>query len=1181
MPEKQFRASFFRIYARHALYLSHHTQNTNTMSLLVYNASAGSGKTYTLALKYISYALRSEDPNYFKHILAVTFTNKATAEMKERILANLYNLAQDGLDEGFLKNLTDETKLDKKTICDRAKKVLDAIMHDYDHFRVETIDAFFQSLLTNIAHELRLPRGFNVELDDKTAISKAIDEMLLTIGDKANERTRELVNRFIKNNLDDEKGWNISKTLKDFAKKILFTTEYSENEEIIEELTDDTKRMEQLGNDLRAQTKRLREERDKLCEAARKAIDAVDGGKELKSFKNFRSFVNNAARPDFYKLAQDMPKTIGSFLEDNTSQIKKHANPSADTLSGLSRLDDELRKLKDFIENRASLYWTCLLVTDVVDMLGLLGIISHKVSDVTTEQGSFLLARTPGMFSKMVEDNDASFVFERTGTTYRHIMIDEFQDTSTLQWKNFRTLLINNQAEGEDSMLVGDVKQSIYRWRGGDWNILQGIKQEFPQADVQPKVENYRSKPLIVRFNNTFFTKSAAYLDKKKWTIPTDWQENPMQPLKPTDKTGKDSKDDKDGQQGLMQAIYRDVEQTPKKEGKGYVRIVTSGTKDAVAVMDDMHEQIERLHNDFGVPFNQMKILVRKNDEGDLIVKHFAENYPECKLTSDEAFLLSSSVMVMCLILALRLLHEKSDNISAELLNQGYSSLLAELPNEEERTSLQSHFKEFLKAITEDESAKHCLQTPLYELVRDLAKQLRLEEIERKAGLGQSAYLFSFMDELVGYLNNNVSDVAAFLDYWDENLCKKAIPVSSNDSIQILTIHKSKGLEAHTIFIPFADFNFETFLPDNINWCKTEDKKEACEEISPALTDFPVLPVKFFSTRKVIASAFAVDLEEERKQQRVDTLNTLYVAFTRAGSNLLVWSSYKKNTAYELIEAFLHDLQPNTSDSKDAKESDSKDVKKPDLKDIKEEEPLITEYGEPEKVEDEKEKKEEKNTPKEEEKKQQKKKTNPFTQQSTDEIAIKVKSGDLSKAEFVQSGGARDFMTDIEEKNDTAAQQRTQQMRKYIDEGKLRHKAFSLIKKREDIENAVNTLYNQGLIANEDEKSDLIDGLRKALDNPAVQEWFGKDYKLYNECSILYKTNDGIVTKRPDRVMMKDDEVIVVDYKFGKPNDKYHKQVREYMAQIKKLMPQKTVNGYLWYVARNMVEPVLSQESNA
>ncbi len=1134
------------------------------MSLLVYNASAGSGKTYTLALKYISYALRSEDPNYFKHILAVTFTNKATAEMKERILANLYNLAQDGLDEGFLKNLTEETKLDKKTICDRAKKVLDAIMHDYDHFRVETIDAFFQSLLTNIAHELRLPRGFNVELDDKTAISKAIDEMLLTIGDKANERTRELVNRFIKNNLDDEKGWNISKTLKDFAKKILFTTEYSENEEIIEELTADTKRMEQLGNDLRAQTKRLREERDKLCEAVRKAIDAVDGGKELKSFKNFRSFLDNAAQPDFYKLAQDTPKTISNFLEDNTSQIKKHANPSADTLNGLSRVDDELRRLTEFIEKGGALYCTCLLVADVVDVLGLLGIISRKVSDVTTEQGSFLLARTPGMFSKMVEDNDASFVFERTGTTYRQIMIDEFQDTSTLQWKNFRTLLINNQAEGEDSMLVGDVKQSIYRWRGGDWNILQGIRQEFPQANVKPKVENYRSKPLIVRFNNTFFAKSAAYLDNIKWTIPTDWQENPMQPLKPTDETGKDDKTGKDGQQGLMQAIYRDVEQTPKKEGKGYVRIVTSGTKDAVAVMDDMHEQIERLHCEFGVPFNQMKILVRKNDEGDLIVKHFAENYPECKLTSDEAFLLSSSVMVRCLILALRLLHEKSDKVSAELLNQGYGSLLAELPNEEERTSLQSHFKEFLKTITEDESAKRCQQTPLYELVRNLAKQLRIEEIERKAGLGQSAYLFSFMDELVGYLDNNVSDVAAFLDYWDENLCKKAIPVSSNDSIQILTIHKSKGLEAHTIFIPFADFNFETFLPDSINWCKTEGKKESCKEISPALTDFPVLPVKFFATRKVAASAFAADLEEERKQQRIDTLNTLYVAFTRAGSNLLVWSSYKKSTAYELIEAFLHDLQPDT-----------------DLKNFKEEEPLVTEYGEPERMEDKKEKTEEKDTLKEEEEKQQKKRNNPFTQQSTDEIAVKVKSGDLSKAEFVQSGGAHDFMTDIEEKNDTAAQQRTQQLRKYIDEGKLRHKAFSLLNKKADIENAVNTLYNQGLIATEEEKDNFTAGLRKALDNPAVQEWFGGSYTLYNECSILYKTKDGLVTKRPDRVMKNDNEVIVVDYKFGKPNDKYHKQVKEYMAQIKKLMPQKTVRGYLWYVAQNTVEQVPSEESNA
>ncbi len=1114
-------------------------QETYAPSLQVYNASAGSGKTYTLAREYIRFALSDKNPNYFTHILAVTFTNKATGEMKERILENLYDLSKEEPNEDtLLEYLKKETGLSQSEIRQRASKTLDAILHDYDHFKVETIDAFFQSLLTGIAHELDLPRGFSVELDDQAFVAKAIDQMLRTIGDKENAQTRKLVNGLVKKSLNDDKGWNIAKTLKAFAQKILFSTEYSKNEEVIEEKTNDAESMEQLGNELRRTKKQIEEERDALCKEAKQALNEAEGDKDLKSLKNFKSFVEKVKGPKFLDLIKDLGKTIPGFLDDNTSLIptKKRSCPSASTEAILSQLNDVFSRIVNFIQTSGSDYYTCELVAEYLDMLCLLGIISRKVGDVTTEQGSFLLARTPMLFSKLVNEDDSSFIFERAGTTYHHIMIDEFQDTSVMQWNNFRTLLINNLAEGKTGMLVGDVKQSIYRWRGGDWNILQNIRRDFPKAKVNPMDTNWRSMPLIVRFNDAFFTKAAAYLDNTPQNVPADWQTLPIESLKP----------EQNGEpKGQIQAIYQDVVQKPNKQGEGYVRLVTLGAKDDAPILDDMYEQIKRLHEELHVPLSEMKILVRKNDEGNRIVEYFAEKYPDCPLTSDEAFLLSSSVMVNCLILALKVLHKKEDKVSAELFRQNYHSLLDKMPDE----SLKQEFDTLCKDITEGKEADSYRQMPLYELVQALIKRLRFEEIEQQGkDMGQSAYLYSFMDELVGFLDSHVSDIDQFLKYWDDKLCKKALSISSTDAIQILTIHKSKGLEAHTVFIPFANFVLEDFR-NSLVWCETQGKESGRKAISRVFDTFPILPVKFRSTTKVEASAFADDLEKEREQQHVDNINTLYVAFTRARYNLLVWSNYKGDSTYKLIDAFVNDRQPGDA-TPQMKETDS---------------PLITEYGCPAVFEN---KKKEENAGNEKEDK------NPFKSATGAETFVTLKSGDLTKAEFRQSGKAKDFLTDIKEEaqGNTDAKQHTQEC---INRGKLYHHLFEYIDTEADIPQAIKQLSSQGLIDTEHEAQEMEQELRKLLSDAQVNKWFNGSYKLFKECNILYKENGAVVTKRPDRVMVNNKEAIVVDYKFGSRRKEHEEQVKVYMEKIGQLL-QKPVKGYLWYVSadKNEVIPV-------
>ena len=570
------------------------------MGLLVYSASAGSGKTYTLALKYIAMAVATDRASDFTNILAVTFTNLATAEMKNRILEQLDNLAQGGTDKDFLENLIKETNISKDVLVRRAKGVLAAIMHDYDHFRVETIDSFFQTLLTNLAHELKLPRGFKVDLDDKAVVSQSVDRMLLGVGNEANADLTSMIISVLERHIDDDKGWNIAKELKRFAQANLFRGEYMAHDEEIEEVTSDSKYMGRLHHALRSYIRDFDEKLEDCIARIEPEVEAVTGVSK-KNAKSIRTYEKNLRKHDFSEPAKIIVAMAGNWEDVFNKNCKEK-----EALRGhAQRISDIVKEMEYLREAYASYVYNCELTLENLDELSLLGAISREITRYTTEHETFLLARTPELFNRMVKGNDASFVFEKYGTTFKHIMIDEFQDTSRMQWSNFKTLLLENMAQGDESMLVGDIKQSIYRWRGGDWNILFDIKKEFDQAKVLPKVENYRSLPVIVRFNNAFFVKASTYIDKRHWEVPGDWicHGTNLMPVLP----------EKVDNSNIIQQIYKDVEQTPRcgEEGTGYVRIVMND-KDTTAeeTIEDLYGQAVNLHVEHGVPYGEMLILV-------------------------------------------------------------------------------------------------------------------------------------------------------------------------------------------------------------------------------------------------------------------------------------------------------------------------------------------------------------------------------------------------------------------------------------------------------------------------------------------------------------------------------------------------------------------------------------------
>lgn len=1099
------------------------------MGLLVYSASAGSGKTYTLALKYIAMAVATDRASDFTNILAVTFTNMATAEMKDRILKQLDNLARGGTDKDFLENLIKETQISKDVLVRRAKGVLAAIMHDYDHFRVETIDSFFQTLLTNLAHELKLPRGFKVDLDDKAVVSQSVDRMLLGVGNEANADLTSMIISVLERHIDDDKGWNIAKELKRFAQSNLFRGEYMAHDEEIEEVTSDSKYMGRLHHALRSYIRDFDEKLEDCIARIEPEVEAVAGVKSKAT--NIRTYEKNLRKHDFSEPAKIIVTMAGNW----DAVFNKDCKEKEALRGHAQRISDILKEMEYLRETYASSVYNCELTLKNLDRLSLSGAISREITRYTTEHETFLLARTPELFNRMVKGNDASFVFEKYGTTFKHIMIDEFQDTSRMQWNNFKTLLLENMAQGDESMLVGDIKQSIYRWRGGDWNILFDIKKEFDQADVLPKVENFRSLPVIVRFNNAFFVKASTYIDKRHWEVPGDWicHETKLMPVLPEEVDNSN----------IIQQIYKDVEQTPRcgEEGTGYVRIVMND-KDTTAeeTIEDLYEQAVNLHVEHGVPYGEMLILVRRNSETQTIIDYITEKDPAFPITSAEAFMLKSSLMVTTLINALKFLSDKTDTLAMALLREGLHAIYDKIEDKELRNFYLDMIDGICTTLSDDAQRATMQQMPLYELCLHLMMMMHYEEAEKLGELKQSAYIFNFLDALVSYINDHSSDIKDFISFWDDVLSERSIAVNVEDAVRVMTIHKAKGLEGHTVFIPFADFLLENSQHDKIIWCAPQQNMTNDTNVNELVGRLPLVPVN--DLKKMEESAYSTFYENEHRQQRVDSLNTLYVAFTRAKCNLFIWSKRPKIggcSAFNLIDAFVNNLQP----------SDEKTTT-----------PGVVCYGNIVGAKGTKEAKDE---------------------QDTKEISVSISHNDLSGVKFFQSSKALDFLADSEREieGDTPELQHQRRTRYFMNKGTLYHQVFSLIERKEDVPGVIEKMRAEGLLATKKQADEILTFVTTALQQEKeTAKWFDGTYELYNEHNILIRSDGHAKMFRPDRVMVAADHAVVVDYKFGSEKEEYKDQVEMYANNLAKLL-NKPVKGYLWYVSKKVI-PVCDIELN-
>lgn len=1084
------------------------------MSLKVYKASAGSGKTYQLALEYICLALETANPSAFTHILAVTFTNKATGEMKDRILAYLYDLAHEGLERDFKTAVCKRLHLSDEEVALRAAATLNTIIHDYDHFRVETIDSFLQSLLTNLAYELKLTRGFSVDLDVDNVVSRAVDRLLLSVGrgGKGRKQVNHSVQLFMEQKLEDGKGWGIARDLKDFSKKNLFSDEYLQKEERLSAFL-------QNKEALRSFTEKLNKTRHESEEVLTSAISELEtfvdtygstDGFNKTTMKSVRKFIRDLSDGDY---TAKPTSAMLKMVEEPASVLGKKYGNDATALHIADEMAEKLNTVEQIRAKAAFIINTIALTLENIMPLRLLNEVGNEVTAINNETNTFMLAKTPDLFKKMVRGEDSSFVFERTGTTFRHVMIDEFQDTSQMQWDIFKRLLLENLAQGEENMIVGDIKQSIYRWRGGDWKILHNVNKEvgsIGEVAEHTLDTNFRSKRVIVNFNNNFIEHAAKQLDLLDMA------------------DGLDKK-------SLVGTIYQHVRQKTKPndcEG-GYVRVVLNDneTEDAY-ILEDLFNEIMRLHES-GTKFGDMIILVRKNKEAVKIINFITAFHPDeiAHFTSDEAFKLSASPAVMLLVSAMKYLNsQEADSVALELCSK-----MAYKLEEACGVTVPTDISPLLA------QREALLTMPLFELCQRLIRFFNLSECEAH-GAGQSAYLYFFLDHVLHFLEDNASKVADFIEFWDESLSNKAISADVDDAVRIMTIHKSKGLQRNTVLVPFCNWPLDSDRQGDIMWCDTEG-------MPAPFNALPLVPVNRQASKKVRESAYAGQYNEEHLNQRIDSINELYVAFTRAEENLLVWSKTPKKGKDSTVKVLLDSY---ANDHMEHGEADNIF----EMGELRETGNETRDKGHKENVE--------------------RKAIKDLTKLACD-ISASMPALTLTehapKEVFRQSNEAKRFVSGLEEAetDSTAASGNSD----YIDRGNLLHYIFSLIKTKDDKDFALTQARQRGLFATPDEEAKMARLVEKRLNDPQAGPWFDGTWRIFAESTILLRDEAGNLAQcRPDRVMSRNNETVVVDYKTGRYLKKYDKQVSDYMNALQ-TMGYTNVRGYLWMLADGKIREVV------
>ena len=1008
--------------------------------LKIYKASAGSGKTYTLAKEFLE--LLFKDSYNYKYILAVTFTNKATAEMKNRILNYLFALTAEENPE-FLDYLKEITGKNEKEVRKQAKKVLTYILNDFSHFNITTIDSFFQKIIRSFAFEAGLPTNLRIELDSEKILKDSIDTILKELNLEEKEKIRKWIFSHAINKLQEKGDWKISDELYLLGKEI-FKEDFQRLSPDMTKRINDKTFLDNYRNTLRDI---ITEFEESIKRVAKEGIEHLN--KHSVSWSELNGMSRSPLKIlEKLKLGNDIPKdvigitrlydiTSAEDISNGKNSAAKNQKVEACFNAGLY---DTLTELINIYQTKKEFYFTAKAILPNISAFGILTNISEAVNEMSQEQNIFLLSEANQLLNRIIDGNDTPFIYEKTGTRYRHYMIDEFQDTSELQWFNFKPLIDNSLSESNKALVVGDVKQSIYRWRNSDWKLLSHkIQQDFITHGVEKKTlsTNWRSFENVILFNNTIFTKGAKRLQSEFiQSVKTDNQEIDLS----------------DELEHLITEAYNDVSQKVSANGinsGGYVDMqfitATKNEEYEVQVLPLLCEKIEQL-TDAGYQHRDICILVRTKSEGRMISEYLLGNpdkmYP---VISDETLVLESSPAVDAVISRLKyILSPENEVLKAQiklniLLLQNREQFITESASADILSELDSpELTQQLNTLSELKGR------PLFELTESIIRQLP-EWLQKD----QSPYLRELLNRIQDFMNNSSVNLANFLEWWDDKGSNSSISIpEGQNAIKIMTIHKSKGLEFKAVIVPFCHWVLDKKSRESLIWCKPQ---------TAPFNQLEIVPVSY--TSKLIHSQLFPQYITERLLQFIDNLNILYVAFTRAAETLITMGMLKKSSKDNiktvsdlLFNTFKTDADETTNDTIDINKHWNKEELRFSFGEIPTQtHRVVDETPHPPKIF----------------------KTTPLGER------IKIHTDSNSMQPELLSN--------------------------YRIHGKIMHLLFERIKTKEDIESSIDSLISEGKLLTES-KQELQSKIEKLLSSTPYNEWFSNKYKILNEVSILQKS---------------------------------------------------------------------------
>ncbi len=1015
--------------------------------------------------------------------------------MKGRIIDTLVSLSK-GENNPVRKILEKENP--RLNITLQSSKALKNILHDYSSFSVSTIDSFFQRILRSLAREIHLPLNMEVQVEIDDAVLEVTDQLLREVG--IDQELTDWITRLALQKLDEDKGWSLERDIENVARQLFKEDRDGKNVLTREQIH---AYYEKLIAFKAAFEKDLRKMAAEVVESMKSnGLSVPDFNRGATGFAAFFGKLMNPKGSDYF-----IPgKTVLSAAEDAEYWASKTSRNRAAIISfANSGALKKLNEILSYIETNKREYFTATEILKKINLFGIINDLQRKLSEYRNVNNVILLSDTTRLLSDVIHENDTPFIYEQTGNRFKHLLIDEFQDTSILQWKNLLPLIINTLGSGNMALVVGDAKQSIYRWRGGNMNLLLSkIFTDLGRFNELFKVEqlamNYRSRLNIVEFNNSFFTNAPEIVN-------ADLSLSGFSPL--------------------SLAYSSDLKQQTVENNLsgGYVKIKFVPTeKDdegngwKLKAQYELTETITSLLAS-GYSYRDICILVRKNTEGNEIAGYLYENGIE-EVISADSLLIAASPKIQFLIHIIRFLNNNNDTIARSEIIYYYSrylkpgndtdwhSVFSDHHKRDKRQEKKSATEKLFEGLEDNvfnrilperftSNLSYLAKLPLYELVEQLISIFGLNQ-------KPDAYIQCFQDLILECSVKINSSLDGFIQWWDS--AKKAKDASVNvpenkDAIRIMTIHSSKGLQFPIVIIPYAEWKLKPKANETL-WVKSEGSR--FDEIGEIAVN---------TSAKLKETYFQKDYENEVSNTVVDNLNLLYVAFTRAEEKLFVFAPADNETELNSVSKLIFRtcMQLNPSFDKETFETGQEDFRSENkAKEIK----IIPEFLQ----------------------------TYPSNRWQ-ERLSLSSHAADLT--ELIDKQISR------------------------INYGILVHSILAAIAKTDEIDSAIEGIVFEGLISAGD-KIKLKEEIRQILSVSEISELFDSSYTVMAEREIILPTGE---TLRPDRVIVKDNSAIVIDFKTGKREKKHQKQVKDY-AEVLKKMKYTNVSSKLVYLAERAVEEV-------